>query len=190
MPIIYLAFSHVYYDIDPKEDYKLEEFSNTIKEILESIRKDNEYERWGIDTITNPIINIFSDSREKICLALNFGIRNWFNKDLQNEAKDKYILKFNGEIGDNIKPLIEDLYGGYMKILGMCTDHSYVQYYQRESNWLTFIKGPAPHDDYKWMEINTKGEMRIIGKYALFNMFPKEKITLPSRQSSTMTRTN
>ena len=47
------------------------------------------------------------------------------------------------------------------------------------------IDGPTPHDDYTWVKANAKGKYGgLIGKYAVFKMFPKEMITLPSKKRS------
>lgn len=50
-------------------------------EIIENVSKDNEFERWHVETITKPIINIFNNTNGKLCLALNFGLRIWCYDD-------------------------------------------------------------------------------------------------------------
>jgi len=178
MPKMYLAISQIFYNIDAKEDYKLEDFTNTITEIIESVSKDNEFERWQVETVTRPIINIFNDFQGKICLALNFGLRVWC---YDNYAK--YELEFSQQLGNNVRPLVEDLYGGYLRIIGRCDDHSYVQNYLMEQFKVPIlINGSTPHNDYTWIKFDIKRRNEgSIGKYALFRMFPEEMITLPSK---------
>jgi len=166
---MYIAISQIFYAIDAKDDYKLEELCNIVMELIESVSKDNESERWKVEIVTKPIINIFNDFEGKLCLALNFGLRI----DCYDDYSE-YELLFSGQLGNNITPLIENLYGGYLKIVGRCNDHSYVQNYLNDQFKIPIlIDGSTPHDDYTWVRQNSNRKYEgLIGKYAVFRYIP------------------
>ena len=178
MPKMYIAISQIFNAIDVKDDYNLEELSKMVMELIESVSKESESERWKVEIIIKPIINIFNDFEGKLCLALNFGLRIDCYDDYS-----KYERLFSRQLARIIPPLIETLYGGYLKIVGRCNDHSYVQNYLWDQFKIPIlIDGPISHDDYTWVRQNANKKYEgLIGKYAVFKIFPKEMITLPSK---------
>ncbi|MFW9929909.1 MAG: hypothetical protein ACFFD1_10995 [Candidatus Thorarchaeota archaeon] len=176
MPKISIALSLIFQDIEEKAQTYQGDILNDVKDICWGVIKDNQHEQWNIESIITPIIKDFKNFLGVRCLALNLGFRVWSLSYLPNWDD---LMDWLQDISVNIVPFINEIYGGYAKIIGVCDDHSYVLASDYEGQ---IIFGPKCHDTYIWFECTKFGRIIIpknVGQHALFKIYPKERITLP-----------
>jgi len=196
----YWALTFLCENIEEKQDYRIDWLKKNVKEIVIDIGEEKSNDEFSVETVIDPIINVFSSYGKTPvkCLAINYGYRCWTSERLSN-SRNRILLDYIGNIQSRInleifKFILEIINLKEAKepiniFYGMCDDHSYVQEYESEN----IIKlGAKPHDKYIWFDSNGKVEDSEGVSYSevIYRLFPKKYITLPSKESSLIVNYN
>ncbi|KKM68966.1 hypothetical protein LCGC14_1455540 [marine sediment metagenome] len=182
MPKIYLAYSYIFKDIKKTENDNLDDFKDNIREIIENIC--NSYgndQEFRVETIIDPIFNIFKDFRDIYCLALLFEYKAWIEYGISWTIVENYIGKNAGDFFSKIPLSVWVKVGGKIdvKYIGFCRNNSYVQEFKNE--WV--LKINKPDDIYQWVKVvNENPPLVHIESNKIYQIFPKDSIVLPSKR--------
>ena len=129
---------------------------------------------FKIEEIMEPIMKTFQDKKGRECISIIIGYQINYDPVRFDGLANSF---FNDVIKSLLTSLKMDQWNVMIKYslytVGHCQNHSYI---------LSSIDPDLsfdPNDEYKWLliELNSR-----IDSKAMYNVFPKENITLPSRR--------